>query len=215
MQSINLFSSGLYEPGQRSCCEGSQIRTASFPLERQLIMTVRWGLPAYSQESLVACTFCFFSRRFESVWQYATTSLIIALMLFIHLSESRGFISLRNLTMLRFQHFQLQVGVKGQNIIREPPTAVHEMKSFPPWQINVLDVDKLLAADESVPNIRPLCLTVSDGGELQRGGCSVSVQHRSLHTIFRSTHPHTGKYPPWVPLLPTLSAPCPPSVCLN
>lgn len=76
-------------------------------------------------------------------------------------------------------------------------------------------MDKLLAADESVPNARPLCLTDSDGGELQRGGCCVSVQHRSLHTIFRSAHPHTGKYPPWVPLLPTLSAPCPPSVCLN
>lgn len=62
-------------------------------------------------------------------------------------------------------------------------------------------VDKLLAADErcrarvrrSAVVVYPLCLAVSDGGELWRGGCSVSVRGRSLHTLFRSTHAYAGE----------------------
>lgn len=58
-------------------------------------------------------------------------------------------------------------------------------------------VSELLAEDESASVAHPLCLSVSDGGELQRGGCSVSVQHQSLYTLFRSTHAHAGKRSHW------------------
>lgn len=62
-------------------------------------------------EPSMARTFSFL--QVDLVGRYAAASLIIALMVFTRLSESRGFIGPRNLTVLHFQHFQRRVGVKG------------------------------------------------------------------------------------------------------
>lgn len=190
----SLFSSGLCEPGQRSCCEGGQIRTASFPLARHLIMTVRWGSPAYSQESLVVCTVCFFFSWFDNV---PPRLLIIALMVFTRLSESRGFISPQQLNHAPLSALSAASGRKRLKYSARASDSGARNEKFPSVVklTCFTDVAKLPGEDESVPNTHPLCLAVSDGGELQRGGCSVSVQHRCLYTIFRSAHPHTGKYP--------------------
>lgn len=50
-----------------------------------------------------------------------------------------------------------------------------------------------LRTSQQITVVYPLCLAVSDGGELWRGRCSVSVRGRSLYTLFRSTHAYAGE----------------------
>lgn len=50
-----------------------------------------------------------------------------------------------------------------------------------------------LHTSQQITVVYPLCLAVSDGGELWRGRCSVSVRGRSLYTLFRSTHAYAGE----------------------